>query len=55
MTTTAGSANPYAPPKAQVSDVAAEGAAPPIWNPNAAASWSLIAVAIGVVIGLARA
>lgn len=34
--------NPYAPPKAQVTDVAAEGAAQPIWNPNAAASWSLL-------------
>jgi len=39
--TTAGSANPYAPPKAQVTDVGAEGAQP-IWNPNAAASWSLL-------------
>lgn len=40
MSTTAGSVNPYAAPKAQVSDVA-EGAQP-IWNPNAAASWSLL-------------
>ena len=42
MNPTAAGANPYAPPKAQVTDVAAEGAAPPIWNPNAAASWSLL-------------
>lgn len=36
------SSNPYAPPKAQVRDVAAAGAAPPLWNPNAAANWSLL-------------
>lgn len=42
MNPTATGANPYAPPKAQVTDVAAEGPAQPIWNPNAAASWSLL-------------
>jgi hypothetical protein len=40
MNPTATGANPYAPPKAQVSD-AAEGKQP-IWNPNAAASWRLL-------------
>ena len=36
--------NPYAPPEAAVADVAAVSAqiAPPLWNPNAAASWSLL-------------
>lgn len=33
----------YAPPKASVEDLAPTGvAAPPLWNPNAAASWSLL-------------
>ena len=37
--------NPYAPPRADVADVptaAASGAAPALWNPNAAANWSLL-------------
>jgi len=34
-------ANPYSPPKAKVAD-SLEEEAPPIWNPNAAANWSLI-------------
>ena len=35
--------NPYAPPKAEVEGVIGDGvAAPPLWNPNAAASWSLL-------------
>ncbi len=35
--------NPYAPPKADVEGVPGEAvAAPPLWNPNAAASWSLL-------------
>jgi hypothetical protein len=35
--------NPYAPPMAEVADVAAPTeAAPPLWNPAAAASWSLL-------------
>ena len=35
--------NHYAPPKALVDDVgAAVEVAPPLWNPNAAASWSLL-------------
>jgi hypothetical protein len=34
--------NPYAPPKAEVADVAVGGVAPALWNPNAAASWSLV-------------
>jgi hypothetical protein len=33
--------NPFAPPKAKLSDVA-DGASPPLWNPNAAANWSLL-------------
>lgn len=33
--------NPYAPPKADVADMQTREAAPPLWNPNAAASWSL--------------
>ena len=36
-------ANPYAPPKAEVDDVVRGGAtAPPLWNPGAAAGWSLL-------------
>ena len=35
--------NPFAPPQAEVSDVTARvEQAPPLWNPNAAASWSLL-------------
>ena len=35
--------NPYAPPQADVEPVAmATTASPPLWNPNAAASWSLL-------------
>jgi hypothetical protein len=37
--------NPYAPPQAQVADIdqlASGENAPALWNPNAAASWSLI-------------
>ena len=34
--------NPYAPPKADVQDVVSGGVAPALWNPNAAASWSLL-------------
>ena len=34
--------NPYAPPKADVADVVAGEVAPPLWNANAAASWSLV-------------
>lgn len=36
-------ANPFAPPKADVADVLPGGAvAPALWNPNAAANWSLL-------------
>lgn len=34
--------NPYAPPKAEVADIAGERNPPPLWNPNAAANWSLL-------------
>jgi hypothetical protein len=34
--------NPYAPPKAEVADIAGEGNPPLLWNPNAAANWSLL-------------
>jgi len=34
--------NPYAAPTARVADTGTEAAAPALWNPNAAASWSLI-------------
>jgi hypothetical protein len=34
--------NPYAPPLAEVADVATGEAAPALWNPNAASSWSLL-------------
>ena len=34
--------NPYAPPNAVVEDVTPLQSAPPLWNPNAAASWSLL-------------
>jgi hypothetical protein len=33
--------NPYAPPKAEIAD-SGEGISPPLWNPNAAANWSLL-------------
>ena len=36
------STNPYAPPQAHVSDAPHVGTAPPMWNPNAAANWSLL-------------
>ncbi len=36
------SSNPYAPPKSQTTDVTPKGQAPALWNPNAAASWSLL-------------
>jgi hypothetical protein len=38
------STNPYAPPQARVDDVEsrAKDTAPPLWNPNAAAMWSLL-------------
>jgi len=36
------SSNPYAPPKAAVADVVSPIESPPLWNPNAAASWSLV-------------
>jgi len=35
-------ANPYAPPAAAVSDVSHVEPAPKLWNPNAAANWSLL-------------
>ena len=35
-------ANPYAPPEAAVSDVLPPDPAPKLWNPNAAANWSLL-------------
>lgn len=34
--------NPYAPPLAEVADVPSGEAAPALWNPNAASSWSLL-------------
>jgi hypothetical protein len=34
--------NPYAPPKAFVADIAGQEESPPLWNPNAAANWSLL-------------
>lgn len=34
--------NPYAPPKAVVDDLSSQEPAPSLWNPNAAASWSLL-------------
>ena len=36
------SINPYAPPKAVVADIAPRQDSPPLWNPNAAANWSLL-------------
>jgi hypothetical protein len=34
--------NPFAPPKAEVADVMPGVPAPALWNPNAAANWSLL-------------
>ena len=34
--------NPYAPPKAVVADIEPREDSPPLWNPNAAARWSLV-------------
>jgi len=34
--------NPYAPPTAKVADAEGTEIAPPLWNPNAAANWSLV-------------
>ena len=34
--------NPYAPPKSAVSDVNPDQSVPMIWNPNAAANWSIL-------------
>ena len=34
--------DPYAPPKATTEDVVSYNQAPPLWNPNAAASWSVL-------------
>jgi small-conductance mechanosensitive channel len=34
--------NPYAPPTARVADLQRADEAPAIWNPNAAANWSLL-------------
>ena len=34
--------NRYAPPNAEVGDVVSHDAAPPLWNPGAAAAWSLL-------------
>jgi uncharacterized membrane protein YfcA len=34
--------NPYAPPKADVADITEGRATPALWNPNAAANWSLL-------------
>jgi hypothetical protein len=36
------SPNPYAPPKSAVADVVSAEVSPALWNPNAAASWSLL-------------
>ena len=34
--------NPYAPPAADVGDITQHEVAPTLWNPNAAANWSLL-------------
>ena len=34
--------NPYEPPKAEVGDITRQDPSPPLWNPNAAANWSLL-------------
>jgi hypothetical protein len=36
------STNPYAPPKALVEDAGRPASAPPLWNPDGAAAWSLL-------------
>jgi hypothetical protein len=36
------SVDPYQPPKSKLDDAGATGTAPPLWNPNAAANWSLL-------------
>ena len=36
------STNPYAPPKAELREPLPTEAAPALWNPNAAANWSLL-------------
>ena len=36
------SSNPFAPPTAEVADVSVLEQSPPLWNPNAAAAWSLV-------------
>lgn len=36
------SADPYAPPAANVADIHELEVAPPLWNPNAAANWCLL-------------
>ena len=35
-------ANPYAPPKAELADTLQDGTSPHLWNPGAAANWSLL-------------
>lgn len=45
------SPNPYAPPKSEVADVHQAVPAPPLWNPSAAANWSLLfSVVFGAVL-----
>lgn len=45
------SPNPYAPPKSEVADVRQINPAPRLWNPNAAANWSLLfSVIFGAVL-----
>ena len=34
--------NPYAPPKAELADALQDGTSPDLWNPAAAANWSLL-------------
>jgi len=34
--------NPYAPPKAPIADAEGDRISPTLWNPNAAANWSLL-------------
>jgi len=36
------STNPYAPPKSVVADIETRADSPLLWNPNAAANWSLL-------------
>jgi hypothetical protein len=45
------SPNPYAPPKSEVADVHRGDPAPALWNPSAAANWSLLfSVVFGAVL-----